>query len=312
MAISLSRVRANQLIGGISKWWVKAAGDTGYYDLGALFEGKLNLDALGTQKDSQQRPRQNALELKASAKLFNTEKTNMIKTLDYLCFQDLDHVIHSINGVHSVSSALLTHDPYFGFSAKLVSDADMDKIRYIEIAADRKLTLTGSYDELSLMTAAHPTVPGSQPTADTLHALASIARSGEVPAGFAKVEIGETVGADQDVGVIRNGKFIAEFYGQRDSRGRTHCTAIKFDISVECLQTALAEIIQAKDIANADIDVKITFVDGLIFTATNQLGVEWSFDLKEDMNDSAFVKLVAQGAVYSPASAASVWDTFFS
>jgi hypothetical protein len=312
MSISLSNVRANQLIGGISKWWVRHSADTGYYDLGALYEASVDFPQLGNVKDSYQRPRQNALDFTAKAKLLNTEKTNMVKLLDYLFLTDTDHVIAMINGVHSISSSLLTHDPYFGLKGKLVSDADMDKSRYIEIEADRGLTLTGAYDELLMMLQTAPSVPGSQPTTDMLHAMASITRAtGEVPAGFSKVEIGETPGPDQDVGVIRNGKFTAEFYGTKDSRRRTHCNAVKFDISVEVLQTALAEIIQAKDIASANIDMKITFVDGLIFTAVNRLGIQWNFNIPQDMEDSAFVKLVAQGAMVAT-PAGTTWENLWS
>jgi len=271
--------------------------DAAFYNLGSLYDGKIQVNTF-SQNDSLAQPIAFGAELNASAKIFNTDKTNVLKTLDKLSTRVINHVINT-RGQGTYTSNGLTI-PSFGMKWKFVCDADSNKARYVELTATRRVVAT---DITTLLTTAAPSY-GTAVSTDDLYALNSLARSGIIPAGFRTFEICATYnGTFQDVGVIKNGKLVIELLTSQDSLGQEVGYGMKIDVEVEAMQASATELAQMQALATQATYFKITLLDGTIVTlgnATNQqIGINWSVISDKDSTGEATIKMVGSGIVQS-------------
>ena len=287
----LQETRSNILTAGIKSWKVKDDGKTEYFALPFLREGEATVKTLfASTSKGQQVPF--ALQLEYKAKMMATGSlTNIVELLDQLGSLNLDHIIELSNG-QTHSSALLG-DKFFGFKWRLVSDADRDKERYIELTADRVIRIS-EFDTL------RGSAPGSVTDATSaLVGLRSLSRADIVLAGINKVELRESSAGSftDDFGKIRNGKFEAELLTTKDNLGRSIGYAVELGLEFEHMQTAETELALMDGIAGQENDWKITFADGRIATLDNQLGIEFNYSNNKDMDDIAFTQVMGKGRV---------------
>jgi len=271
--------------------------DAAFYNISNLYDGKIEVKTM-SQDDSFAQPLAFGAEINATAKMFNTDKTNVLKTLDQLSTRTINHVINT-RGSGSIQTNGLAI-PTGGTKWKFVCDADSNKVRYIELNLTRKIDAT---EITALLTTAAPSY-GTAVSTDALYTFNSLARTGIIPAGFRSFEICATYnGTFQDIGNIKNGKLIIELLTSTDSLGREVGYAMKIDVEVEGMQASATELAQLQALATQATYFKITLLDGTVVTLGNvtnqQLGINWAFTTDKDSTGEAYIKFVGSGIVQS-------------
>lgn len=272
--------------------------DRAFYSLGNIFEGKVNVNTL-SQSDSLAQPIPFSSELVASCRIFNTDKTNVLKILDSLSTRSINHVINTRASGTFTSNGLTI--PIFGTKWKFVSDGDANKVRYLEITANRRVIAT---ETTTLLTTAAPSY-GTALSTDALYPLNSLARSGIIPAGFSKFEICASYnGTFQDVGSINNGKLTVELLTSFDaSIGGDAGYAMQVSFEVDGMQMSSTELAQMQSLATQATYVKITLLDGTVVTlgnATNQqIGINWQVISDKDSTGEGHIHYSGGGIVQS-------------
>jgi hypothetical protein len=241
-----------------------------------------------TEDDTLKRPRGISVKVDATAKCLDTDKTNMIPILHLLGNGNFDHQITGLNGK--------TFCGQLGLVWKLVSDADMDKARYLQVTGDGIILVDSSIASTDLTDLlASPSADTGTGSSDTIKGLASLSGA-YVPAGITKLEVraAADTGAFEEIGPIRKGKFTAEALPYKDEHQRSYMRNIEQTLEVECLATS-AEFAFLKDSIN--LDYKITFTDGLVITFDNSMGTAWEAHLDSDSDDVEYIKFTAKGRI---------------
>jgi hypothetical protein len=291
MAFSNSRDHIKSA--GVAQWLVKADGDIAYYSLNSLSDAKVAIKTL-TEKDSRGRSYPYAVELALSAKLLNTDKVKMIRLLKTLASVNLHHIVTAINGQTFSSANASAMTGQWGLQWKLVSDKDIENARCIEIRADRKLSMT-EWDAI------RSAAPQLQPPDhnDVLYGLSELTRGGILPAGILKIEMKamDSPTWTDELGVIRNGKFIAELQTTKDNCGRSIGYNVRLAVSAEALQTSETELTAATSIGSRENDYRITFADGTVAVLSNALGIHWEYHNDSDATNAAVLKIEGEGII---------------
>ena len=303
MATALS-ARANVEGAGIGTWEVRDTGtDQTWYTIPFLREGRVEeKDKFVT--DTSGRQRAYAREFVATAKMIATgSAVNCLGILDDIANQTLDLKITSkSNAAVLWDSAGATGDGA-GLSWKLVSDSDMDDVRYLEVTMDRTYLLS---DSDAFHTAQSNTETG---TDAELAKLESIAVTDIAPAGVQAVGFGVGNYTDYTISLISNSKFTAETLTVKDQYGRSNAYAVKVDFECEAIGVDQTTEIPVMDSLSqlSDVDWKITFADGRIASFDSKLGI--SIDLMEtaDSDDVRRIKFTASG-ITTLAAFAGLWS----
>lgn len=296
MAATFSSNRSHIVTARIDSWWVESSTDQAFYAFDKLYDGKVEVLNL-TQPDSHGQPIPFGAQLKASAKVFNTDKANILKVLDTLGSHDL---IHLINTPAGCIQSLTTVDLYAGFKWKFICDADSNKNRYVEIEASR---IIGTSEITEMVATAEPS-HNSQVNTDLLWPMAVLTRAGIYPAGFASVTICDTYnGSFLPMGLVMNGKLTIELLTQPDSLGKETGYAVKIDAAWDNMQASTSELAQLEDLNGQNVFLKIALLDGTVVflgnAGTTQVGLQWTFTSDKDSLGSTIMKNVASGIILS-------------
>lgn len=287
----ITSTKQNIRSAGISTWLVKAQGDEAYYDLGLLRDSSISIEVLA-ERDSRGRSISYAARIEASAKFLSTEHASVLAVLPALGSVPVHHRISAVNGL--TLSSELGNAQQWGVRWRFVSDKDMDSARYLELTADRIVTLA----ELDALRATPPPL-GTPDQGDYLYALGSLNRSAVRPAGISKIELREVSGAvwTDTLGYLRNGKFTAELRTATDQQGRSAGYAVAIELEAELLQSSASELERLAVIAAQGNDVRVTFADGLIATFDDSLGVQWEYRNEGTPADPAVVRFSGNGII---------------
>ena len=293
MAFSLDYTRIKS--DGLASWKVKRSGDTGHYSLGNLEDGKIDSELI-TEDDSVLRNLPVALKFMATSKSVSTDETTMIKTMDSFASGAFNSIITAANGA--------TFQGDFGFIAKLVSDADLDKNMYMEFTADGNVLPSGTTYPSWQTILATPS-PGTPVSGDTLYALNSLPTTRNA-AGIRKAEMQvHSGGGYADMGAVRKGKFTAETLVQKDGFQMSRAYGlIVITVEFDQMQTS-TEFADLSTFLN--IDLRITFACGYVCTIGNNVGLSWQPKLMTNTKDIAYTHWKLTGSIQ-----ASAWDALWS
>lgn len=253
---------------------------------------------------------------KAHAVAF-TAKCNMkqaslveLELLDTIVAGDVDFLFKlSDAATVSVSTAyegwVLLTAAQVGVKAKVNLDGDPSNNRHIELewsgslllsefSAAVKATLQGSdFDSnegsnafMAIGTYTHD-ADGGLPINSHMH-----------PNGVSKVELENVATATYvDIGKVNNFKGSLEFLSDPDGLKRHACYATAVDISYDWMQTDAADLLNLATVAGLDINLKITFLSGLIVTLSNQVGLTWDYEVSGDFDKIKVVKFKHTGRI---------------
>jgi hypothetical protein len=292
--IGYTRDGTHVLTDGLSTWKIKRGTEDKHYSLGVLQDGKLVLSLL-TEDDTLKRPRGISVKVDASAKCLNTDKTNLLPILHLLGNGSFDHQITGLNAK--------TFSGSLGLTWKFVSDADLDKARYLQVNADGIILIDSSAQADLTDLFAAPAADSGEGTTDTIKGLASLA-SDYTPAGIVKFEVRPAADETfEEIGPIRKGKFTAESLAYKDEHQRSFLRNIEQTIEIDCLATS-AEFAFLKSSIN--LDYKITFTDGMVMTFNDVMGTAWEAHLDTDSDDVEFIKFTAKGRIAPTSWAAQI------
>jgi len=265
--------------------WTVTRTDEGTYSIIPLQDGA-KVDVKSFQDlDSFGRDRPHAVDIQATGKMMKTS-LGIIKILPNLNDTFMAHAIY-FGAAKSIKGA-------FGLKWKLMSDADIDKSRYIEITADRGILLDSSteYDLTDLLAS-----PPQETEVAGGDVLAPLGVAGEpAPAGIKTFKLCETGGTLEDVGTVRKGKLTCESVTQMDGQRRSIATgSIKVSAEIELMQTK-TELAYLKSL-KSQLDYGITLQDGLVFAVADNLGVQWNLNVAGTVDDLTTIKITGNGIV---------------
>jgi hypothetical protein len=121
------------------------------------------------------------------------------------------------------------------------------------------------------------------------------------PAGIASVTIADTGGAAQTLGAIRNPEATLEYKSQEDNKRRFLPYCVDIAVSYEWMETDTPNLLNLDTMSDAAVDVVITFLDGLIMTLTDQVGIQTSFQSTGDAENIRVIKMEHTGSVQKSA-----------
>lgn len=296
MAFTLSPNKTTITRAGIDMWWIKKSTDAGYFKLGRLYDGKVSYKSY-SQKTSKGITKDFGALFEASAKMYSTDKTIVLKTLDKLSQGSFAQQIATVT--RDLFGSIGLTNPYFGFTWKFVCDADSDKNRYIEIKALRKVATADVHTVIDQTEVT--ALDGS--VADDLYALAGLTdRTGIHPSGIAKIEIASTYGGSySSIGEIMNGKLIIELLAEMDSEGIARGYAVKIDCEGESMNATSTELGQLDALSGQAVYAKATLMDGTVVqmgsSSEQQVGITWEFISNKDSTGAKKIKYVGTGIV---------------
>jgi hypothetical protein len=301
MATALG-ARANVEIAGISTWEVRDSGtDQTWYTIPFLKNGKVQEeDAFVLDKDGRQRVY--ARKCTVSGDMIATgSATNCLGILDSIADQLLDFKVTGKAGA-IWDSAGATGDGA-GLNWELVSDSDMNDVRYLTIIMDR-IYLPSESD--AFHTAQSNTETG---TDAELAKLESIAVTDIAPAGLRAIGFGVGNYTDYTVTHFRNSKFRAKTLSSPDQYGRSIAHAVHVTFEAEVMGVNESVEIPAADSLSAlsDVDWKLTFADGRIASFDSLLGISLNITNAADSDDIQTMKLMAEGKM-TLAAFAALWS----
>ena len=283
MAIGFSKALQNIKSDGLASWYIKRAGDTGHYSLGALEDGKIEGELL-TEESSLLQNLPVSFKFVASAKCVNTDETTLIKSLDTLSTNGLNHIITAANG--------MTFGLDAGTTFKLISDADMDKNMYLQIDAEGIVLQSGSTYP-SWQTIVGTNTPGTPVSTDALYSLNGLPTTRN-PAGFRQVLMKlHGIGTYEDMGAVRKGKLTLETMVQKDGFQMPRAYGLwKISVEFDQMQTS-SEYALLPPIAN--IDLQIVLACGYTLTVGNNVGLSWQPKLLTNTKDIALTHWKCEG-----------------
>lgn len=116
--------------------------------------------------------------------------------------------------------------------------------------------------------------------------------------GVASITIADNAGGSAvTMSPIKNVNLIIEELPDTDKLLRHLPLALNIDISYEWTATDAADLLLLKDMSVLAVDVVITMLDGVVFTFTDQTGIETILDIDGDFEKSRVVRFVHKGKV---------------
>jgi hypothetical protein len=128
------------------------------------------------------------------------------------------------------------------------------------------------------------------------------------PCGFSSVELQSTIDPDGYValGNISKGKIIADFLAQEDTLGRYNVYSVDLDIEYEVMVSDATTLLNLDAINNTRTDVKITLLDGKVFTIAYKLGILCTFENIGDFDKTRTLRFSHKGRILTSEFAALV------
>lgn len=285
--MALTPTRANIVVSGINTIKLRQSGDTEFINLPYLRNGKISEKTIETF-DSTKRNFAHAVELTVEAEMFAVnDLTNCIELLDSLGSLDYDFQVTAKNGT-TWDTSLLT-PTLGGLKWTLVCEKDMEDLMFLKLLLDRRY-LVSQIDTIH----GTPTV-GSAGTAAIAN-MATLTPADIGVGGIREIALGQGSYTDTATNLV-NSKFTAELLTKKDQYGRSRGYNIKVDYEADCFQAAAADILDLNVLAAYDIDVRVTLINGRIFTFDSKLGFRFDVKHDADSDDTSLIHLAGSGIV---------------
>lgn len=203
-----------------------------------------------------------------------------------------------------------------GVAAKFITDTDPSKGQYIEL--NIKGTLKGSELDAALKasiatadfhistTASETYSNNSGSIGGTIFGYYVSATAGDVigiqgnikPSGFSSLALDDHIASGAlTLGRTTKGKMTIEWLAEEDSLLRPNTYGVDINAEYEYMTSDAASLLLLDSINITNTDVVLTLLDGKVFTFTNQLGVEVTFENVGDFNSNRKMKFTHKGRV---------------
>jgi len=286
-----------QLPRGIANVYVKITADTGYSTLGKIRNGKAHVRSLQTNNTKKQSQPFSAV-AEHTFEMLQCSLTEL-ELLDTLCNGNTLVIVETVDSQYYVHNAAATQ---LGIKYRVVNDAKIDTNRFIEISM--KVGLIDSELD-TVMPSSAPTLT-SPATGDTFWAIANtgvvVTNPGRdeniLPAGVATAEIcARSESSYDDMGEVTNFALTFETFGRESDKLRYRNVGIKIDGSFETLQDSNSEKANLDLIHTNGGNFKFTHFDGLIWTLTNKVGMQYDEGFDGDFDDHKTIKYTIDGSI---------------
>ena len=259
---------ANLRPAGVSSLKVKLAADAAYYSLGNVQDGKYAVNAL-SKPDTLGREQAYGAEIDITLPSIQAALVEL-ELLDNLITQTsaMAFKIGLIDGLTIATTSK------FGLRWKIDCGADMDNFRRIEYLISGAIFWT----ELDALITSSPPADGTAVNTDILWGITTSAAGqspvvgDQRPNGLSKIEFKAKGDSDwEDFGDFFDAKYTFECLGNLGGGGRRmpRTSAIKFTFDAQGNETSLTQIHLIDAVAQNQIELKLTHMDGVILTLSN-------------------------------------------
>ena len=278
--------------------------------LGSIAQGVLDVEGFETD-DSLGRNRSNGAANFTAKCLMKQAALTELELLDTLCdgtneflFKLSDAV--SPAGAATVGYVHVTADQV-GVKAKIVADGTPEQDRHIELDWQGSILYSDSNQTALLkptLAAADFEATGS---GGTFHAIGlyTAATDGGAPnnthlkpCGVSSVTLENTDEAGtQTMNPIQNVKLSIEMLATQDGIRRFLPNSVAIDMEYDWMASDNADLLLLNEMVNKNVNIVMTFLDGLVITLVNQTGIKTKFEVSGDMDKNRIVQFVHRGRV---------------
>lgn len=325
---SLSPTVAKQRVASIEKVYVVNGAETAHQYLGLHRNGELKVTPFSTEDTRKRNLPVNSYLVEAKFELLQTEVLE-IEKIDALCdgtngwiFKLSDAEAISTDaakeGWFALSDSIADNGTYqaLGSKAKYVCDGNPSGVQYIEVMV-RGIIASGALDS-----AFKPSLQTSDfhisSTADGVYSTNNGSAGGTIfgnylstsaddtrgiqgnvnSCGFSKVELQDANSTTYtEIGKVRNGRITYEVMAEEDNLGRFNSHSGQIDIEYELMLTDAATLLLFDTMNTTETDVKITLLDGKVFTIASKLGINVSYENVGDFNGYRILRFKHAGRI---------------
>ena len=293
--------------------YVKDTTSSRWQTLGSIAEGVLNIkdfsspDSLGRNKTI------NSYDFTAKCKMMQCSLVEL-ELLDSLCngtnaflFKLTDAAAVTTSAAYAGWVAVTAAQ--VGVKAKVVADGTPETDRVIELEWQGSIYKSDS-NEVALYT---PTLETANfcSTADSATAVfygigtytaatdgGSPKNSQIRPCGVASVTLDTyTATGAETIAPIQNVKMSFEMLANQDGLRRFLPNSLDINVEYDWMATLNSDLLLLGNSTAQEVVVIVTMLDGVIFTLTNQVGIESNFEVSGDMDKNRVIRFMHKGKV---------------
>lgn len=287
-----------------------------YQTLGSIADGVMNIrsysspDSLGRNKSN------GATEFTAKCKMKQASSFEL-GLLDLIC-SGTNAFLFKLSDAGAIPTAaavtagwVLVGPSQVGVKAKVVCDGTPEECRYIELewqgsflTAVMDAVVKASIDDNQFASSADSatavfyaigtytaTLDGGSPK------IANIKPNGVTAI---TIEDANSAGA-QTLSPIANVKMSFEMLATQDGMRRFLPNALDVNVEYDWMATDAADLLHIPDFTAADVNVTLMMIDSVMFTLSNQVGIETNYEVSGDMDKARVVRFTHKGKVLQSA-----------
>jgi hypothetical protein len=292
---------------GFNSVFIRPSGGL-YQTLGAIADGELKFSPYKATT-STGKNKQHAVEFTAKCKMLQAALIE-VELVDQIC-TGLNSFLFKMSDFGAIPGAAAVTEGWtlvtaaqVGCKANIVLDGDADKNTYIELewqgsmllsempAAvkasidDDEFEATGGSGTLKAIGIYTSAKDGGSPT--TSHIL---------PAGISTITLAETGGTAQTVNGIQNVKFTINSLFSTDCKRRFLPHGFDIHLEYEWQSTDAANLLNLYTMVDTEVDVLVTMLSAQIYTMTNVVGIETSYESAGDYDKVRIVRFIHTGKI---------------
>jgi hypothetical protein len=316
---SLSTALSNQRVASIVKAYVKTAAEV-YQTVGFIRNGELKITPYSTNDTKQRNLGIDSYTFEAKFEMLQTA-VGELELIDSLVDGSSDWLFKLSDAATVTSSTayegwVVVTDSQVGTKARYVTDGNPSTSQFIEVmikgtllastmdAAVKATLETASFHISTTATETYANNNGS--AGGTLFgyytgtaADANTGITANIKAnGFSSVELQDALATTYvAVGRVRNGRITCDWVAEEDSLGRYNTYAVDIDVEYELMVSDAATLLLLNTVNLTNTDVKITLVDGKVFTIASMLGLTASFENVGDFDKFRVIRFYHKGRI---------------
>lgn len=316
---SLTATNAAQRAASIVKAYVKTASEK-YQTLGFIRNGELKITPYTTNDARQRNLTIDAYTVEAKFEMLQTAVLELEK-VDSLCDGATDWLFKLTDAATVTTSAayegwIVLTDAQVGTKARYVSDGNPSTNQFIEVmikgtliasTLDAAVKATLETADFHLSSTADETFSdnSSQPggtifgyyistTPDDNTGITENIKSN----GFSSVELQDTLATTYvPLGKVKTGRITVDWLAEEDSLGRYNTYGCDVDVEYELMVSDAASLLLLNTVNLTNTDVKITLIDGKVFTIAGKLGISASFENVGDFDKTRTIRFSHKGRI---------------
>ena len=281
--------------------------------LGSIADGVLNVQDFSSPDSLTRNRAINSYGFTASCKMMQSSLVEL-ELMDALCNGTNDFLFKLTDAATVTTSAayagwIEVTAAQVGVKAKLVADGTPDNNRHIELSWQGSIYKSDS-NEIALYTPTLETADFGS-TADSGDAVfyaigtytattdGGIGINSQIrPCGIATVTLDTyTATGAETIGPIQNAKLSFEMLANQDGLRRFLPNTLDINIEYDWMSTLNSDLLLLGNATAQNVVVIVTMLDGVIFTLSNQVGIESNFEVSGDMDKNRVIRFTHKGKV---------------